>query len=399
MALFPLLGTYLAAEIIAPFLAGFLILNAVLLLTQLVPLLDVILNFGIGATDFVRLVAYLCPKLMLFSLPMAAMVAIVIAFSRLANEGEFMALKACGVSSWRLVPPVLLIAAAVAASTAMVTVTLMPASDIATKKLLFRLAKEKFNKGLAEKTFSEGTGNFILYVDTIDRDDDTWHGVFIADVSKQQHPVTMVAENGKFAADSSNLTLNLALQNGSIHRSENDLSQTVLFKRYRLTIPIDTPKIIAGEDTSTVGKHGMNLDGLTEAALRAGTTTDNGRTLLLEYHKRLALPVGSFLLCLLALPLGLLAKPGRQTFGLPLGIGFFLVYFVLFSAARAMVDSFSLSPGLAVWSTNLVFGVITGMSLWLHNGDKLDQITDSFDSFSSRLRCLLTSRHHPRKMS
>jgi len=159
------------------------------------------------------------------------------------------------------------------------------------------------------------------------------------------------------------------------------------------------PQIIAGEDTSTIGKRGMNLAGLKDAARQAGRTTEKGRTLLLEYHNRFALPVGTFLLCLLALPLGLLAKPGRKTFGLPLGIGFFLFYFVLFSAARAMVDSFALSPGLAVWSANLVFAAITIASIVLHGNDKLGRIADGFEAFSLRLGLLRLRHSRARKPS
>ena len=71
-----LLYAYLTAEIIGPFLAAFLIINLVLLFGQVVPLLDTILSMGIDFTNFLRMSAYLWPKLLVFSIPMAGMIGI-----------------------------------------------------------------------------------------------------------------------------------------------------------------------------------------------------------------------------------------------------------------------------------------------------------------------------------
>ncbi|PKN21148.1 MAG: LPS export ABC transporter permease LptF, partial [Deltaproteobacteria bacterium HGW-Deltaproteobacteria-3] len=43
-----LLYIYIATEILAPFFASFLIINAILFLGRLVPLLNVIFDFGVG---------------------------------------------------------------------------------------------------------------------------------------------------------------------------------------------------------------------------------------------------------------------------------------------------------------------------------------------------------------
>lgn len=61
------LYTYLTAEILAPFLASFIILNGVLILARMTPFLDTLFDFGIGFADFTRLCAYLAPQLFLFN--------------------------------------------------------------------------------------------------------------------------------------------------------------------------------------------------------------------------------------------------------------------------------------------------------------------------------------------
>ena len=166
MPFLTLLNTYLAAEIMAPFLAAFVIVNAVLLFGQIIPMLDLILNLGIGIADLLRLIAYLWPKLLTFSIPMAGMIGVILAFSRLSNEGEIMALKSCGLGVRRYLLAVTSFAFLLAAFSAYASISLAPAGDINVKKLFFNLAKDKFDRGMKEKYFSEGTGNFVIFVES-----------------------------------------------------------------------------------------------------------------------------------------------------------------------------------------------------------------------------------------
>ncbi len=171
-----LLYSYLTAEIIGPFLAAFLIINLVLLFGQVVPLLDTILNMGIGFADFLRMTSYLWPKLLVFSLPMAGMIGIILAFSRLANDGEMMAMKAGGIGFRHFVVPVFLVGVVLSALSAYADISLSPAGQINLKKLMFHLAREKFDRGLKQQVFSEGTGDFVLYVEHIDPEQQTMAG-------------------------------------------------------------------------------------------------------------------------------------------------------------------------------------------------------------------------------
>jgi len=104
-----LLYSYIATELLAPFFASFLILYGVFFLVRLVPLLDVVLSLGIGITDFIRLFSYIFPHMLLYVIPMASMTGVIIAFTRLTNDREMLALKACGISLRQILIPVILV--------------------------------------------------------------------------------------------------------------------------------------------------------------------------------------------------------------------------------------------------------------------------------------------------
>lgn len=386
-----LLYTYLTAEIIGPFLAAFLILTLVLLFGQVVPLLDTILNLGIGFADFLRLTAYLWPKLLVFSLPMAGMIGIILAFSRLANDGEIMAMKAGGIGFRHFVVPVLLVGLVLSALSAYADITLYPAGEINLEKLMFHLAREKFNRGLKQQVFSEGTGNFVLYVEHIDPDSLQWHGVFLSDLRDPAHPVIILAKQGQFSADSKKLRIHLQLEDGSIHRYKGPVSQTIFFDRYQLSIPVNIP-MVNPEKAGSTNEDALSFSQLLRKAKKAGRHSEKGIELLIEFYSRLTGPVGCLLLCLLGLPLGLLAGPGKRAIGLPFGILGFLVYFILGSAGKAFSESNMLPVGVAMWMANAVYFFLVAILLYLARNQKLSLLSSWLEDITYRLRSALFRR-------
>jgi lipopolysaccharide export LptBFGC system permease protein LptF len=81
-----------------------------------------------------------------------------------------------------------------------------------------------------------------------------------------------------------------------------------------------------------------------------------------ELSRRFSLPCGAFLLCLIAMPLGMSPRHHGRTWGLILGLVVFLVYYIVFTASWRLAMSARLNPSLAPWISNLLF---TGVALYL----------------------------------
>jgi lipopolysaccharide export system permease protein len=382
-----ILYTYLAAEVLAPTCAAFVILSCVLFLGKIIPLLDILLDFGVGLPDFIRLCAYIAPQLCLFSVPMACMIGIILGLTRLAADGEIMALKASGIGIYRMLPPVFIIALTAAALTGLITVQLLPDSKIAREKLLYQLAKEKIDKGMRARQFSDAIGNIVLYADRIDDDTGEWHGVFVTDMRDQNNPIIVMASHGNLSADLGELLLSLTLKNGSLHRVQGDITQTVRFDRYLLRLSLPNP---TGETTSTSDKGKLTLAQLQEQAKNPNIDAEQRTAMLVEYHRRLTLPVGCFILSLIGFPLGLLAGPGRRSAGLPLGLGLFIFYYVLTTAVKTVGKTHILSVVPALWSPNILFALI--LLYLLHSSARetaaihLEQAMLFIEKISNRLR-------------
>ncbi|MDW7771853.1 MAG: LptF/LptG family permease [Desulfobulbaceae bacterium] len=364
-----LLYSYIATEMLAPFFASFIILYSVFFLVRLLPLLDLVLELKIGMGDFIRIFSYIFPHLLLYVIPMASMTGIIIGFTRLTIDREMLVLKASGISLMQILPPVVLSALAISLLTGFFSVSLIPAGEVAMKNLLFQLAKEKIDKGLQEKKFTETLGDLVVYVDRID-DKERWHGVYVSDMRNREQPIIIMARDGGLAAEVEKMSVTIVLNNGTMHSVENFDNQVIRFERYQLQIPISPPTQISGESLVAKGKSSMNQQQLLEAAREYGHDTRQGIVLLNEFHHRLALPVGCFILTLLGIPLGLQASQGRRAIGLPLGLGFFILYYMVSTIFEVFSEEQKIPVIIGMWTPNLIFFLMTGWFLWRADKEK-----------------------------
>jgi lipopolysaccharide export system permease protein len=351
-----LLYTYLVSQVLAPFYASLLILTSVLFLSRLIPILDIILDYGIGVADFLRLFAYFTPKLLLFALPMASMMGIIIGTNRLTNDNEIMVLKSSGIGLYKMLPPIIIIALSTSLITGYFSIYLIPAGNQAKAQLLFQLAKEKIDRSLHEKKFSESLGDLVLYTDKKNSATQQWEGIYVLDMRDRQNPVTIIARTGTISTDLKKESLILQLNEGSLHRNHDNINQTIDFKEYVLDVPVTAPK---KNPLAKAGRRNMTQTQLLQESNRLGRDTKAGTALLIEFHKRLALPVSCFILTILGFPLGFLAGPRQRAIGMPLGLLVFILFYALLTAGQSFSEAMVLPVALAMWMPNVVFFLFT----------------------------------------
>jgi lipopolysaccharide export system permease protein len=350
-----LIYTYMTNQFLAPFYASLVILTSILFLGKLIPVLDIILDYNIGLNDFIRLYAYFTPQLLLFALPMASMMGVILGTTHINNENELMALKTSGTSLYKMLPPIIIVAFGTALLTGLFSIYLIPAGNRAKVELAFQLATEKIERAMHEKRFSESLGDIILYADHIDPKNQKWDGVYISDMRDHKHPVTILSKTGRISSDTETGLLSIALDNGTLHRSNVDTVQTIDFIRYEINLPLETPQT---NPLAKVGRSTMSQGELQAEAKRLGKSS-RGASFSNEYHKRLALPVGCFILTILGFPLGFLSGARHKSIGISLGLATFILYYVFLTAAKTMSESLVMPAAIAIWLPNLIFLLLT----------------------------------------
>ncbi|MBI5558571.1 MAG: LptF/LptG family permease [Deltaproteobacteria bacterium] len=370
-----LLYSYLITEALAPFFASLLILTAILFLGRILPLFDFIINFGISLPDFIRLCAYMLPNLFLFAVPMASMLGVILCFTRMGNDNELIALKGAGIGLYRMLPAVIIFALCTSLLTGYFSAALLPGGAVAMKKLFFQLAKERIDRGLQEKKFSEGLPDVVVYIDESDPGSGKWQGVYVADTRDKLNPLIVLAEKGQLQADMDRMLITLQFEHGSIHQSREALSQTMSFQTYSINIPLLGP----GADEETGGSadtREMTRQQIREYVAKQDPGSRASIAGLIEYHLRLVLPGGCFVLTILGLPLALRARPGQRSIGLPLGLTIFIFYYVLLTTVKSLSGHIPVPVWVSMWTPNLLFGLFTLYVLRFANRESTINLID-----------------------
>jgi lipopolysaccharide export system permease protein len=191
----------------------------------------------------------------------------------------------------------------------------------------------------------------VIYADGFDNKSRSMKGIIIHDERNPREPSTIFADSGMLLSDRRAHSIEFHLRNGSIHRPGEgpDGYRLVGFQEYDLRVALKSePQQIKGVEEMTLYElqHPPSFYDI-DPRLR--------RSLLLEYHSRLALPFACLVFALLALPLGIQNKRSGKAAGFSLSIGVILLYYVTLSACKTLGDKGVLPPALACWTPNLLF--------------------------------------------
>jgi lipopolysaccharide export system permease protein len=346
---------YLIAEVLTPFAVSLLAFTIIVFSGRLLLITRMILVKGIGLGEILKSTLYLLPYLMVFTLPMAATVGIILAFMRLSVDHEMMALKTAGLSYFRLLLPILGFSLVVALITLFLTTYGSPWGQKSTRVLLAEVVKKRADLGLQEQTFNTDFRNLTLFVNRVAPQGGRLTGIFINDVREAENPQTIYAERGEICYEPTQESMFLRLFEGLVIRWGTELGnrQTVKFKTYELPLQLFT-----FASRGRISEREMSLRELQEG-IRAETTGSKRHVrLVVELHQRLALPLGALLLCLLAMPLGLSPRIHGRTWGLIVGLLTFLIYYVVFTASWRLAFSTHLTPALAPYLADILFAMV-----------------------------------------
>jgi lipopolysaccharide export system permease protein len=353
-----IINRYIFREIAIPFIIILFVLTFVLLMGKILQIMDLMVNKGIRALDIGHLIVLIMPNFMLFTIPVALLVAILIAMGRLSADNEITVLKASGVSLIQLYYPVAVASLLAFVAAMVIGYFLVPQSNFATKRLLFELASQNASIGIKEKVFNADFKGLLLYADKIPADGEYMEGVLILDNRIMGKTNTILAKKAFLVADPKLMIVKLRLENGSIHTVSSDLKsyRKVDFKSYDINLDLSTTL------ASVTDEHKSSTDMTMTELLARMKNKELGdavvRELAIEVHKKFSIPLSCIFFGLLALPLGITGHRAVKSRGFAVGIIIVSAYYLLRIGGEALVENGRLAPAIGVWTPNVVFALL-----------------------------------------
>lgn len=212
-----ILHRYILKEHIAPFLFAFITILFVFTLQFVTRFFDRFVGKGLGFFVVAELITLQIAWMVVFAVPMAVLIATLVAFGNLTNSSEMTVMKAGGLSLYRLIIPVLLAGAVLAGLLERFNNIVLPEANYQAKLLLRDITRAKPSFGLTENAFSGLVDGYSILVRETGRDANTLEGITIYQRDTDDDKTVINAESGNIEFTSDYHYLILTLFNGEMH--------------------------------------------------------------------------------------------------------------------------------------------------------------------------------------
>jgi lipopolysaccharide export system permease protein len=325
-------------------------------MAKMIEIANWIVNYNLSLLAVLWMIIYSVPIFLMFIIPMSVMISVLLTFLRFSNDNEIIALKSGGQSFFGLLPAVALFCFMGFALNIFISVFGMPWANRELKQLTLSVAAANVDIGLKERTFNDSFKDVMLYVNKVDIKNKELIDVFIEDKRQPEIVSTVIAPRGKLYSEPGKFIFHLMLYGGSIHQTnlEDRLANWNEFDTYRLSL--DLQGAMPRENDEEKHRTEMRPWELRQYIKNYGPKDKVYYKALLDYHRRFSIPAACFVFGLLAMPLGIHSKSAKYSFGLVLGLFFFLFYYLLLSVGMDFSKRAVIPAVVAMWLPNIVVG-------------------------------------------
>jgi len=415
-----ILHRYILRTHVAPFLFGLTIVILLFVLQFVMKFIDQLVGKGLSTWVIVELITTNLAWMVVLAVPMAVLVATLMAFGGLSAGQEITSMKAAGMSLYRMMAPVLLASVVITVLLFFFDNDVLPEANHRAKVLATDIRRKKPTLTLLPGLFSqEISGYSILVRKTFEHSNDL-EGVTIYDYTDPNIGVLITAKEGtlSFSPDYRHLIMNL--RRGEIHELAGESFKDyrrVQFERHRIAMNaegfeferssenaisrgdrelsiqammayVDSLKAINAKSRKRVESLSAQLAAIAASPKRDSTLTgaslqrdslsrarvikgmiESEKSLIayndihidqymVEVHKKYALPAACIVFVIVGAPLGMMARRGNFGVAASLSLGFFLFYWACLIAGEKLADRGILTPFFGMWCANIFLSIL-----------------------------------------
>ena len=315
-------------------------------------LLDDIARHRVPFLIVVDYFRYLAPYLLYQLAPLGALVAVLVTLGIMSKNNEIVAIKASGISLYRLAVPLLLAGLALALTMIALDDTYLPYANQRQDAL------HNLIKGRPAQTYTHpqrwifGENYKIYNYDLFDPTQNLFGGLTVLEID----PATFQVRRRIFASRARwSATQKVWGLEGSWVR---DFADGTIVRYEKLPAVISLPELTEPpsyfnrEVRQAFQMSWRELRNYIEGLHRAGFDVS---TLTVQWHEKIAFPLLAPVSMLLAVPFAFLVGTRGAVGGVALGVGFGIVYWSMAKLLEAMGGVGQLPPFLAGWSPDIIF--------------------------------------------
>jgi lipopolysaccharide export system permease protein len=356
-----IIRNYILKECIIPFAISLGVLTFVFLLGYLPQLADKVINKGISLGTVALVFIYNIPVLLGYTLPIAALAAVILTFGRLSSDNEILAMRASGISLRRLLIPLIALGAMLSFFLLILNDRVIPRAYHAQRALLHETGSQNPAAALEAGTFIDDFEGHVIFIYKIERNH--LYNVRIYQPQPDGKPTrTIIAQEGEFTAVPGKPQVMLKLINGT--SDEPDFHNPNNF--FKLNFRQSFMTLDLSRQTGKVDKKpkGMTLHEITEGIANYQKINIDPAPLIAEYHRKLTWSFAPLIFILLGFPVAVITHRRQKTANLLLAVMFAAPYYLVSVGCQALASPGVGHPALLMWLPNVIGGLIVVILNW-----------------------------------
>jgi LPS export ABC transporter permease LptG/LPS export ABC transporter permease LptF len=357
-----IIDRYFIREILPPFLLALLVFTFILQIPPVMEVAERLIAKGVAWQTIGWIMLTLVPQALGITIPMALLVGLLVALGRISGDRETVALQACGVSVYRMLVPVLIVAALGWAATSWVMIEALPRANQSYRETVYNIVAARAENEVRPRVFFEDFPNLVLYIRDVPADGRGWQDVFLADTRRPNEPEIFLARRGRMVIDRERRRVDMVLEGGAQHRAPAATPDKYEVQRFEtMTLGLDPDSVFPRSGVQR-GDNEMTIPELRAEAdrrLEAGVSPHNQ---VMAIHKKFSIPMACFVFALMGLGLGVTSRKDGKQSSFVVAIAVIFVYYIFMYTGESMAKARWIPASLAMWIPNLVLGA-AGLTL------------------------------------
>ena len=362
-AMMNLIDRYVGRAVFVTALYGVVVLSVVLVLGNIFKeLLDLLINRDVPLKYVLLFMLYVLPFSLAFTVPWGFLTAVLLIFGRMSADNEMIALRATGVSLFRVCMPVLAVGVLLSLFTFWINAFVAPQAEAAMRESITTMARsnpaalfvpdEVIDEFAGRKFFlGAKNGNDLSEVTVVEMDEKGW-------VEK-----VIQARRGSIEPEEDGGQIVLTLEDARFE--QRDEANVRDFSKIRHGISVAEATInVPLDDLAKAGDRPLRSYTLPElrGRLEQARGTDKETATKTEISKRFSMSMACIAFALIAMPLGVTAQRKETSVGFAISLALAFGYFFFVVLAEMLRDDAVAYPYFLLWIPNVLF---IGIGAWM----------------------------------
>lgn len=345
-----ILRNYILRECLWPFLLSLCVLTCVFLLGNLVQLAHMVINKGVKLATVGKVFMLYTPVLLGYTMPIACLTGVVMAFGRMSADNEILAMRTSGIYLKKLLVPLATAGLVFCLLTFLLNDRIIPYAYTEQRTMLKTLGKNPAAL-LEPGVFINSFENQILFIYRIN--DNKLYNITIYQPQPDGKPTrTIIASRGEFSSAPGKSQMILKLMNGT--SDEPDLKNPNQF--YKLNFKTFFMTMDLTDKAKKVEKkpRGMTLKELLAERKRLEELLIDPARLDTEFYRKINWSFSPFIFILLGFPLAVITNKREKSVNIILAMMCAMIYYLISLGCEALGIEGIVPAKIIMWVPNIV---------------------------------------------